>query len=128
MTVNITNILSTLITANHILAYHSVLDAFGHVSARNPANSSTFFLSRQLAPALVSSASDIVEYDVSTAQPVLGSSAPGGYIERFIHSELYKRYPGVASVVHSHSQHVIPFSVVEVPFIGLDQAGSVLGK
>ncbi|KAH7007921.1 class II aldolase and Adducin N-terminal domain-containing protein [Macrophomina phaseolina] len=127
MALNLTNILSTLITANHILAYHSVVDAYGHVSARNPANASTFYLSRQLAPALVSRASDIVEYEVATGQPVLGSSAPTGYAERFIHSELYKRYPGVAGVVHSHAQEVVPFGVVEVPLTTLDQAGTVIG-
>ncbi|KAK7705371.1 hypothetical protein SLS57_010133 [Botryosphaeria dothidea] len=101
MAVNLTNVLATLITANHILSYHSVLDAYGHVSSRNPANASTFYLSRQLAPALVSSASDIVEYEVATGQPVLGENAPSGYAERFIHSELYKRYPGVAGTTGS---------------------------
>ncbi|KAH7030468.1 class II aldolase and Adducin N-terminal domain-containing protein [Macrophomina phaseolina] len=129
MAFNLTNLLSTLITANHILAYHSVLDAYGHISTRNPANASTFYLSRNLAPALVSRASDIVEYDVSTAQPVQGSdSAPSGYVERFIHSEIYRRHPGVASVIHSHAPDVLPYSVVEVPFQPLDQAGTAIGK
>lgn len=34
--VNLTATLSTLITANHILHYHDILDAYGHVSVRNP--------------------------------------------------------------------------------------------
>lgn len=39
--VNITDVLSTLITAAHILDYQSVLDAYGHVSVRNPNDDST---------------------------------------------------------------------------------------
>ena len=62
--------LKDLITANHILYHHKVLDAFGHISLRNPDNSHTFFLSRSIAPALVSSPSDIVEYNIEDASPV----------------------------------------------------------
>lgn len=45
---NITALLSTLITANHILSYHNVLDSFGHVSVRNPKTNTTFFIALQL--------------------------------------------------------------------------------
>jgi ribulose-5-phosphate 4-epimerase/fuculose-1-phosphate aldolase len=33
------------------------------------------------------------------------------YLERFIHSEIYRARPDVVSVVHSHSPSVIPFGV-----------------
>lgn len=46
--VNITSLLSTLITANHILSYHNVLDSFGHISVRNPNTNTTFFIALQL--------------------------------------------------------------------------------
>jgi ribulose-5-phosphate 4-epimerase/fuculose-1-phosphate aldolase len=127
MSVNMTLAFSSLITANHILSFYNVLDAYGHISMRNPANASTFLLSRDLPPALVSNTSDIVEYLVETAGPVLGSAAPKGFIERFIHSELYKRFPAVQSVIHSHAESVVPFGVVEVPFTALEQRGTVLG-
>ena len=52
---------SMLITANHILHYHNVVDAFGHISVRNPQDPSTFFISKSLAPALVASREDIEE-------------------------------------------------------------------
>jgi hypothetical protein len=48
MVANITALLSTLITANHILSYHDVLDPFGHVSVRNPNTNTTFFIALQL--------------------------------------------------------------------------------
>jgi ribulose-5-phosphate 4-epimerase/fuculose-1-phosphate aldolase len=78
-----------------------VLDAYGHISVRNPQNPATFFLSRSLAPALVSSREDIEEYYVEDASPVNRDSAKG-YAERFIHSELYKAYQDANSVIHSH--------------------------
>lgn len=34
--------LETLILANHILHYHQVLDAYGHVSVRHPDNPDVF--------------------------------------------------------------------------------------
>ncbi|GAD96240.1 conserved hypothetical protein [Paecilomyces variotii No. 5] len=65
-------------------------------------------------PATVSSTLDIVEYYVQDASPVK-SDSPNGYIERFIHSEIYKKYPDVKSVVHSHAHAVVPYSISGVP-------------
>jgi len=91
------SVLSTLITANHILHYHNIVDAYGHISVRNPLNSSTFFLSANRAPALVANRSDLVEYKVEDASPVQ-QDAPRGYLERYIHSEIYKQYSDVNTV------------------------------
>lgn len=65
---------------------------------------------RNVAPANISSPRDLVEYHVSDASPV-ESNAPKGYIERYIHSEVYKKYPTVNSVIHSHASAVVPYSV-----------------
>ncbi|TKA43677.1 hypothetical protein B0A54_05460 [Friedmanniomyces endolithicus] len=99
---------STLIAANHILHYHNVVDAYGHISARNPQDDRTFFISKSLAPALVSNREDIEEYYVSDASPV-NKDAPKGYAERFIHSEIYKQFKGVQAVIHGHAEVVLPF-------------------
>jgi len=48
--------------ASRILADQNVVDAFGHVSMRNPDNPKHFFMPRSLAPALTSAA-DIMEFD-----------------------------------------------------------------
>jgi ribulose-5-phosphate 4-epimerase/fuculose-1-phosphate aldolase len=111
MIANMTALLSTLITANHILSYHNVLDPFGHVSVRNPNTNSTFFIALQLSPAVVSGSADIGEYLISDGSPVNGTA--GGYAERYIHSEIMKRYPDVNAVVHSHSEDVLPYTVIE---------------
>ncbi|KAK3631645.1 hypothetical protein LTR56_016752 [Elasticomyces elasticus] len=95
---------ATLITANHILHYHNVVDAFGHISARNPQDDRTFFLSKNVAPALVSGRDDIEEYYVADASPV-NKDAPDGYKERFIHSEIYKKFKGAQCPIYDIQQH-----------------------
>lgn len=102
--------LKDLISANHILYEHRVVDAYGHISLRNPSNPSTFFLSHSVAPALISSPSDIVEYNISDASPVQDGVSEG-YKERYIHSEILKKYPGVNSVMHSHTEAVLPYTI-----------------
>jgi ribulose-5-phosphate 4-epimerase/fuculose-1-phosphate aldolase len=36
----------------------------------------------------------------------------GGYAERYIHSAIMKAYPDVNAVVHSHSEDVLPYTVL----------------
>ena len=38
-----------------------------------------------------------------------------GYLERYIHSEIYKQFPAVNSVVYSHFGDVLPYFVSGVP-------------
>jgi ribulose-5-phosphate 4-epimerase/fuculose-1-phosphate aldolase len=100
-----------IVAGSRILADFGVLDGFGHVSARHPTNPSHFLMSRSLAPALVT-ADDIMEFDLD-GNPVDGRSRPV-FLERFIHSEIYKARPDVMSVVHTHSPGIIPFAVSQV--------------
>ena len=89
-----------------------MVDGYGHVSVRNPANPNRCFLARASAPALVTSA-DVAEYDLDS-KPVTNTSATG-YSERFIHGEIYKARPDVMAVVHCHCLDVIPFAATSVP-------------
>ena len=56
---------------------------------------------------------DIVEYDLDSVACKEG--APNGFLERFIHGEIYRSRPDVGAIVHSHSPSVIPFGLVNVP-------------
>ncbi|WP_298113301.1 class II aldolase/adducin family protein [Bradyrhizobium sp.] len=105
-------LLEEIAVGSRILADFGVLDGFGHVSARNPANPNHFLMSRSLAPALVTPA-DIMEFDLD-GNPV-DARGRKVFLERFIHAEIYRARPDVMSVVHTHSAGVIPFSVSQVP-------------
>jgi len=105
-------LLEDIVVGSRILADFGVVDGFGHVSARHPTNPNHFLMSRSLAPALVT-ADDIMEFDLD-GNPV-DARGRAVFLERFIHSEIYKARPDVMSVVHTHSPGVIPFSVSKVP-------------
>lgn len=111
---NLSALLTTLISANHILHYHDIVDAYGHISVRNPEEPSHFIMSGNRAPALVASSSDFVTYYVENATSV-DPNAPRGYIERYIHSEMYKRFPEVQCVIHAHAEAVLPYATSGVP-------------
>lgn len=102
--------LRDLVYANHILHYHGAVDAYGHVSIRHPEKSDIYIMSGYLAPALVESPNDLIEYHISDGSPV-SPHAKKGYQERFIHGEIFKRYPEVNCVVHSHAEEVLPYTI-----------------
>ncbi|KAH9213516.1 class II aldolase and Adducin N-terminal domain-containing protein [Leptodontidium sp. 2 PMI_412] len=102
------------ISGCHILHYHGVLDAYGHLSVRHPMQPDIFIMARQIAPALVSGLEDLVQYRVSDASSV-DPSITDGYVERHIHSEIFKKFPDVYAVIHSHAESVIPYGISGVP-------------
>ena len=64
--------LRELVTANRILAHEGVLDAFGHVSLRHPADPRRYLLPRSRSPQLVEPA-DVLEYTLDS-EPVKPSA------------------------------------------------------
>ena len=104
--------LADLAAASRILVAQGVVDGFGHVSMRHPSAPDRYLMARSVAPALVTP-DDIIEYDLDS-NPV-NANGRGSFLERFIHGEIYKARPDVMAVVHSHSQSVIPFGLVDVP-------------
>jgi len=121
-----TGVIGELVEANHILFDQGVVDGFGHVSVRHPHAEDRFLLARSVAPAMAT-ADDIVEFDLD------GNAIDGHgrtlYLERFIHSEIYRARPDVGAVVHSHSPAVVPFSVVSArPLRAVWHLGGVLGE
>jgi ribulose-5-phosphate 4-epimerase/fuculose-1-phosphate aldolase len=115
-------LLEDLVAASRILAMHEVVDAYGHVSARSDRRLERFIMSRSLAPALVS-AVDLVEHDADSEAL---ADKRKGFIERYIHGEIYRARPEVMAVVHSHSAAVIPFGVTRTPLRPLYHMGSFL--
>lgn len=110
------DLLADLAAASRILAEHGVVDGFGHVSMRHPAAPDRYLLSRSLAPALVTP-DDFLEYDLD-GMPC-APDAPSGFIERFIHGEIYRARSDLNAVVHSHSPSVIPFGLVPRPMAAM---------
>jgi ribulose-5-phosphate 4-epimerase/fuculose-1-phosphate aldolase len=101
-------LIEELVTANRILARENVVDSFGHISVRHPDNPQRYLLSRSRAPDCIDN-DDLMEFALDGAAVDARGRAP--YLERFIHGALYEARPDVMSVVHNHSESVIPFGV-----------------
>ena len=101
-----------LVAANRILVMEGVLDGMGHVSVRDPRRPGGFLLARSIAPELVT-AGDILEYGAN-GEPI-DARGRTSYLERFIHSEIYRVRPDVNAIVHCHTPSLIPFAASDVP-------------
>jgi len=120
----IASISDDLVVGSRILADLGVVDGFGHVSARHPTNPDHFLMARSLAPAQVT-VDDIMEFD-QDGNPV-DAKGRAVFLERFIHSEIYKLRKDVNAIAHTHSPSVIPFTVSKTPLRPLYHNPSFLG-
>jgi ribulose-5-phosphate 4-epimerase/fuculose-1-phosphate aldolase len=118
-------VIQDLVVANRILANENVVDAYGHVSIRNPDNPKRFFLARSIAPDLVEG-DDIVELGLD-GQPV-GDETRSLYLERFIHAAIYEARPDVNAVVHAHAEDILPFGIAQATALRpVIHSGSFIG-
>lgn len=111
-----------LVTATKILLNEGILDTYGHISARDPEDPESFFLAQKLAPSLIT-ADDILRFNLDGETT---DNRPA-YLERYIHSEIYKARPDVHCVLHSHSPAVVPYCFVDQPLRPVTHMGAFLG-
>ncbi|KAL8376083.1 hypothetical protein RB595_007277 [Gaeumannomyces hyphopodioides] len=142
-------LLSSFITTNHVLAQRGLLGGCGHVSIRNPEDPSTFIMVGAKPASLVRSQHDMVvlpisndrgEEDGGSGTAATTSATDGGpgamqagdeaapHSERFIHSEMYRRFPGVQSVVHAPSGPVVALAAAGRPLRPVWHAAGFLGE
>jgi len=112
-----------LVTATKILLHEGILDTFGHISARDPEDPNSFFLAQKLAPSLIT-ADDILRFNLDGETT---DNRPS-YLERYIHSEIYKARPDVQCVLHSHSPAVLPYCFTDQPLRPVTHMGAFLGE
>src|SRR5687768_13650259 len=114
-----------LIAGNHIFAHHGVLDAYGHISIRDPENPNQFIMSRARAPELVTE-DDLIVLNMD-GQLVNADERRGPYQERFIHAAVYAARPEIMAVTHSHTPSIIPFGVTGIPLKPVFHLGASIG-
>jgi HCOMODA/2-hydroxy-3-carboxy-muconic semialdehyde decarboxylase len=118
------DVLRDLVIGNRVLSNEGVVDAYGHISVRNPDEPRRFFLSRSLAPEFVDF-EDVIEFTLS-GEPAQAEPRPL-YIERFIHSAIYTARPDVMAVVHAHAEDVLPFAISQQPLVPVIHSGAFIG-
>src|SRR4029079_16426103 len=117
-------IITELVVANRILAREDVVDAYGHVSVRNPEAPERFFLAHSKSPALIEAA-DIVEHTLD-GQALRKDPRPL-YLEGFIHAAIYEARPEVMAVVHAHAEDVLPFTITKARLRPVIHSGAFIG-
>src|ERR1700692_500040 len=108
-----------LAVANRIAAHEGVLDGFGHISIRHPADPGRYLLARSRSPELIEPA-DILEFSLDSKLLTPTDQLPYG--ECVIHGCIYQLRPEVNAVCHHHSMAILPFCVTGValqPLVGL---------
>jgi ribulose-5-phosphate 4-epimerase/fuculose-1-phosphate aldolase len=118
-------LIDDLVASNHILFKEGVVDGFGHVSVRDGTDPERFLLAKSIAPATVTAA-DIMEFDMD-GEPV-DARGRKPYLERYIHSEIYRVRPDVVAIVHSHSPALIPFGITGTPLKPVFHMSGFLGS
>src|SRR5439155_21512418 len=108
-----------------MLANEGVLDAFGHVSLRHPANPARYLLARSRSPQLVEPA-DVLEFTLDS-QPVEAPSAQL-FAERVIHGCIFEARSDVMAVCPHHAPAVLPFAIAGVPIVPVFHLGAAMGE
>ena len=117
-------LLDELVSAHRILVHQGVLDAFGHVSLRDPSNPERFWLASARPPSVVEP-EDMLEHGLD-GEPIETPGAPL-FSERFIHSAIYSARPDVGAVCHHHAPSILPFCISRQPLVAVSQTGAFLG-
>jgi HCOMODA/2-hydroxy-3-carboxy-muconic semialdehyde decarboxylase len=113
-----------VVAANRILANEDVVDAFGHVSVRDPRNPERYVMSWARSPTLVEQA-DLMVFALDGTP--LDARGRRPYGERMIHGAIYEARADVNAVIHHHAYSVIPFSVTTTPLVPLTHTAAVIG-
>jgi ribulose-5-phosphate 4-epimerase/fuculose-1-phosphate aldolase len=122
---HLTDVVEELSLANRILSNEGVIDAFGHVSVRHPADPTRYLLSRSRSPLLVEP-DDILEYKLDS-EPVKRTSVRL-YSERVIHGCIYQARSDVTAVCHHHAPAIMPFCIAGKPIVPVFHLGAAIGE
>src|SRR5688500_19017419 len=88
-----------LVAANRILAREEVVDAFGHVSVRDPENPKRYVMARSRSPELVEYA-DLIRFEQDGRALEPENRTPYG--ERMAHGAIYEARRDVKAVEHNN--------------------------
>ncbi|PCI87612.1 MAG: hypothetical protein COB24_05665 [Hyphomicrobiales bacterium] len=86
-----------------------IINNFRHVSCHNKSDSETFLMSYSKARGRIRP-EDILVYNFEG--DIVSKTNQKPFLERFIHSEIYKCRLDVNAIIHTHASSVAPFTVV----------------
>ncbi len=101
-----------------------ILDAFGHVSVRNPRDPNHYFIPRYVSAGVVT-ANDIIENDLDSK--AVGAPRNDQFQEIYMHGEIYKARPDVMAVIHAHTPEIVAFTQSSIELRPVMNGGTFIG-
>jgi ribulose-5-phosphate 4-epimerase/fuculose-1-phosphate aldolase len=113
-----------IVTAGQILVAENVLDAFGHVSHRDPTTPYLFWMSCARPPS-TASLQDFLTFDLD-GEPER-STERKLFAEGVLHAAIYAARPDVNAICHHHAPALLPFCIGAGTLYPVTQTGGFLG-
>jgi HCOMODA/2-hydroxy-3-carboxy-muconic semialdehyde decarboxylase len=107
-----TRAIKDLAIANRILDNLGIVDAFGDISVRDPADPARFLLARSRSPGAVVP-EDILTFALDGTP--LDQGAQPLPSERFMHAAVYEARSDVKAVLHASPEDILPFGITQTP-------------
>jgi ribulose-5-phosphate 4-epimerase/fuculose-1-phosphate aldolase len=110
--------------AVRVLNSAGVMHMSGHLAVRDAGDSDRLWINSRKASRSTLTAKDIVPVDLTTGKRIGSGDEPPSELP--IHLSVFRRRPEVNAIVHTHPEHVIALSIVDIPLMPVHLAAGFL--
>lgn len=110
--------------AVRVLNTAGVMHMSGHLAVRDAGDPNRIWINSRKASRSTLTAVDIVPVDLTTGKRIGAGDEPPSELP--IHLAVFRRRPEVGAIVHTHPEHVIVLSIVDIPLMPVHLAAGFL--
>jgi ribulose-5-phosphate 4-epimerase/fuculose-1-phosphate aldolase len=110
--------------AVRVLNSAGVMHMSGHLAVRDAGDPDRLWINSRKASRSTLTAQDIVPVDLTTGKRIGSGDEPPSELP--IHLSVFRRRPDVKAIVHTHPEHVIALSIVDIPLMPVHLAAGFL--
>jgi ribulose-5-phosphate 4-epimerase/fuculose-1-phosphate aldolase len=110
--------------AVRVLNSAGVMHMSGHLAVRDAGDPDRLWINSRKASRSTLTAKDIVPVDLTTGKRIGSGDEPPSELP--IHLSVFRRRPEVNAIVHTHPEHVIALSIVDIPLMPVHLAAGFL--
>ena len=110
--------------AVRVLNSAGVMHMSGHLAVRDAGDPDRLWINSRKASRSTLTAKDIVPVDLTTGKRIGSGDEPPSELP--IHLSVFRRRPDVKAIVHTHPEHVIALSIVDIPLMPVHLAAGFL--
>lgn len=110
--------------AVRVLNFGGVMHMSGHLAVRDAGDPSRFWVNSRKASRSTLIAADVVPVDLQSGKRIGTGDEPPSELP--IHLAILRRRPKVGAIVHTHPEHVIALSIVDIPLMPVQLSAGFL--